>query len=77
MNIFILSGLSAVHSLGNDYSGAGKDMNIFILSGLSAVHSLGNDYVALPYGVYIYLKQRQLSCFLFTFFFLILTFKDL
>jgi hypothetical protein len=45
----------------------GKDMNIFILSELFAVHSLGNVYVALACGVYVYLKQRQLSCFLFMF----------
>jgi hypothetical protein len=42
-------------------------MNIFILSELFAAHSLGNDYVALPCGVYIYLKQWQVSCFLFMF----------
>ena len=48
-------------------SGASKDMNISILSEQFAVHSLGNYHVALPCGVYIYLKQRQLFCFLFMF----------
>ena len=48
-------------------SGANKDMNIFILSELFAAHSLGNDYVSLPCGVYIYLKECQVSCFLFMF----------
>jgi len=59
--------MSPLHLHYSHSSGAGKDINIFILSELFAVDCLGNDYVALPCGVYIYLKQCQLYCFLFMF----------